>query len=157
MSADCKKTTTVDPRQASRRKFLRGLAAGAAAATLPGKALAQDSGFLTYQSWGEYFQKQFQEMSPEEVEASLRRLEDKYQRQYGKKVTVKATPPMDDVVFGYALNLSVCVGCRRCTYACVGENNQSRKDEQIHYIHVLRHKDGEMDLEKADRWDRCHR
>jgi molybdopterin-containing oxidoreductase family iron-sulfur binding subunit len=47
------------------------------------------------------------------------------------------------VVFGYALDLSRCIGCRRCVYACVKENNQSR-DPQIHWIRVL-----QMDKDKG--------
>ena len=144
---------TVDPKLASRRKFLKGLAAGAAAATLPVKVLAQgDRGFLTYHSWAEYFQKNFQEMTPEEVKETLRRLEEKYTRQYGRKITVKATPPMENVVFGYALDLSRCIGCRRCVYACVKENNQSRREPQIHYIKVLRFENGVMEFEQSNRY-----
>ena len=44
---------------------------------------------------------------------------------------------MDGVEFGYGLDLARCVGCRRCVYACVHENNQSR-NPQIHWIRVLR-------------------
>ncbi|GAB4255961.1 MAG: hypothetical protein Kow0092_01610 [Deferrisomatales bacterium] len=152
MSGCKKEGATVDPRLASRRKFLKGLAAGAAASTVPTRVLAQGGGFLTYHSWAEYFQKNFREMTPEEKQETLRRLEAKYAQQFGRKVTVKATPPMENVLFGYALDLSLCIGCRRCVYACVKENNQSRRDEQIHYIHVLRHEDGEMELEKATRY-----
>ena len=47
-----------------------------------------------------------------------------------------ATGPMDGVVYGYGLDISRCIGCRRCVYACVEENNQSR-DPQIHWIRVL--------------------
>jgi molybdopterin-containing oxidoreductase family iron-sulfur binding subunit len=152
MSVERNKVTTVDPRRASRRKFLKGLVAGAAASALPSKALGQGTGILTYDSWEEYFQKQFQEMTPDEVKATLARLEAKYARQYGKPITVRATPPMENVLFAYALDLNLCVGCRRCVYGCVNENNQSRRDPQIHYIRVLRHRDGEMELEKTDRY-----
>jgi Fe-S-cluster-containing dehydrogenase component len=47
------------------------------------------------------------------------------------------------VSFGYALDISRCIGCRRCVYACVEENNQSR-DPQVHWIRVL-----EMEKEKG--------
>ncbi len=40
--------------------------------------------------------------------------------------TVTAPPPLDGVEFVYALNLSRCIGCRKCVHACVAENNQSR-------------------------------
>jgi molybdopterin-containing oxidoreductase family iron-sulfur binding subunit len=63
-------------------------------------------------------------------------LEEKYSKQYDREVSVEATPPMNGVHFGYGLDLSRCIGCRRCVYACVYENNQSR-DPQIHWIRVL--------------------
>ena len=43
---------------------------------------------------------------------------------------------MPGVLFAYALDISRCIGCRRCVYACVEENNQSR-DPQVHWIRVL--------------------
>ena len=51
-------------------------------------------------------------------------------------VKVGAEPPIDGVLFGYALDISRCIGCRKCVYACVEENNQSR-DPQLHWITVL--------------------
>ncbi len=139
-------------KKTSRRKFIKGMVAGTAAVTIPGQALAAGSSFLTYDSWAEYFQKQFREMSPAEVKAMLKRFEKKYSRQYDKKVTVKATPAMKNVKFGYALDLSRCIGCRRCVYACTKENNQSRKNPQIQYIKVLRFKNGVMDFERSNRY-----
>lgn len=150
--SDKKSVIAGEPEQASRRKFLKGAAASAAVAALPGAAFARASGFLTYDSWKEYFQKQFQQMTPQEVEETLRRLEAKYEGQYGRKVTVKATPALENVLFGYALDLNRCIGCRRCATACVAENNQSREKEQIHYIKVLRFNDGTMDFEQSERY-----
>jgi molybdopterin-containing oxidoreductase family iron-sulfur binding subunit len=45
--------------------------------------------------------------------------------------------PREGVEFGYGLDISRCIGCRRCVYACVKENNQSRQAPQIHWIRVL--------------------
>jgi molybdopterin-containing oxidoreductase family iron-sulfur binding subunit len=70
-------------------------------------------------------------------------MEKRYTEQYGKEVKVSATPPMPGVLYGYALDLSRCIGCRRCVYGCVEENNQSR-DPQTHWITVL-----EMDKEEG--------
>ena len=64
-------------------------------------------------------------------------------KQYGTPVTVADTPAMPGVEFAYALDISRCIGCRRCVYACVEENNQSR-DPQVHWIRVF-----SMDKEKG--------
>ena len=128
----------------TRRKFLTGLAAAAAAGILPA---TRAHGL----SWEEFFQKHFLEMSPEELQRVLRRLEAKYREQFGREdITVTATPPIPGVDFGYGLDLSRCIGCRRCVYSCVDENNQSR-DPQMHYIRVLRLKKGNLvRLEEAE-------
>ena len=98
----------------------------------------------------EYVQKHFKDMSPEELKDTLARMEKNYSEQYGKAVTVSATPPIPGVLFGYALDLSRCIGCRRCVYACVDENNQSR-DPQTQWITVLEmDKETGVDLQKAD-------
>jgi len=91
----------------------------------------------------EYLQKHFKDLSGDELKKVLARMEKKYSEQYGKPVTVSATPPLEGVLFGYALDLSRCIGCRRCVYGCVEENNQSR-NPQTHWITVL-----EMDKEEG--------
>jgi molybdopterin-containing oxidoreductase family iron-sulfur binding subunit len=82
------------------------------------------------------FRAHFHELSRDELQKLLGRLEKKYSAKYGKSVRVAATAARPGVEFGYGLDLSRCVGCRRCVYACVKENNQSR-DPQIHWIRVL--------------------
>jgi len=58
--------------------------------------------------------------------------------------------PMNGVEFVYALNLTRCVGCRKCVHACVAENNQSRNPE-IQYIRVLKMpNDGTFDVDKSE-------
>jgi len=121
-----------DVRGGTRRDFLKIAAAGAAVATTgaPKTAEAFDFDFETF------FQKNFRQMSDDELDAFVKRLEKKYEKQFGKKFTVSAAGPIDNVVFGYGLDVSRCIGCRRCVYACVDENNQSR-DPQIQWIKVL--------------------
>jgi Fe-S-cluster-containing dehydrogenase component len=116
-----------DPSTLSRRDVLGGAACAAAASWLS----ACDPG--TREA---FFQKHFNELSQTDLQSVLGRLEREYTAQYGKAVTVKADGPIPDVLFGYALDLSRCIGCRRCVYACVEENNQSR-DPQLHWITVL--------------------
>ena len=89
-----------------------------------------------------YFQKHFREMSQEEIRNVLAQWEKRYTRQYQKDIRVGATPAQPNVLFGYALDISRCIGCRRCVYACVEENNLSR-DPQVHWITVLQ-------MDKAD-------
>ena len=129
----------------SRRKALKGLAAGLGAMALPGKDASAAI-------WDSFFQKNFRELSRTEIEDVIARLEKEYGATYGKPVRVKTTPPMEGVLYGYGLDLSRCVGCRRCVYGCVTENNQSR-NPQIHWIIVLRlEKERGVDLEHAERY-----
>jgi len=110
----------------TRRKFLTGLAAGAATLTLP-------FGNTDASIWEEYFRQHFTRLDKDELKNILANLEKKLSQEYGKDVTVRATPPMENVLFGYAIDLSRCIGCRKCVYACVKENNLSRNPE-VHWI-----------------------
>ena len=77
-------------RGASRRDFLKTAAVGvAAAAGAPGAAQA-----LAFDI-EEFLQKNFRELTEEEIDQVLARLEKKYSKKYGKDVTVDATGPMD--------------------------------------------------------------
>ncbi len=51
-------------------------------------------------------------------------------------IRVKATPPKKGARYAMALDLNKCIGCRRCVYACVMENNQAR-NLGIEWIRVL--------------------
>ena len=112
----------------SRRNFLKKLPVLAAGTA----ALASCSS----EEWDEFLQQNFRTLSKEEKEDILKNLEKKYSKKYGKEFIVSDKPPIDGVLFGYALDLSRCIGCRRCVYACVDENNQSR-EPQVHWIQVL--------------------
>ena len=129
----------------SRRKMMKGVAAVFGALALPAKDAPASV-------WESFFQKHFREMSKPELEKVLARLESEYGKTYGKAVKVRATPHIEGVSYGYGLDLSRCIGCRRCVYACVQENNQSR-DPQIHYIRVLQlDKERGVDLEHAEHY-----
>lgn len=97
-----------------------------------------------------YVHDHFREMSPEKLAEVLRYWESKYTEQHGRPMAVKATAPVEGSLFGYALDISRCIGCRRCVYACVKENNQSRSP-QVHWITVLQMDQNEgVNLHHAD-------
>jgi Fe-S-cluster-containing dehydrogenase component len=94
--------------------------------------------------------RRLREYPPDRLKAALGDLERKYSREYGTEVEVSGAPAIPGVLFGYALDISRCVGCRRCVYACAEENNLSR-DPQIHWIKVHSMEKGKgVDFTHAD-------
>jgi molybdopterin-containing oxidoreductase family iron-sulfur binding subunit len=120
------------PESPARRSFLKTAGTVGAGAIAGGPAVANALEF----GLESFFQKNFRELSDDDISRLLDRLSKKYSRRYGKDVQVSATGPIDGVVYGYGLDISRCIGCRRCVSACVEENNQSR-DPQIQWIRVL--------------------
>lgn len=96
-----------------------------------------------------FLQKHYKQLSPEELEVVLRRMERETRQRYGAEVTIRDIRPSEDVQFAYALNLSVCIGCRRCVEACHQENNHDRASHNS-YIRVLEMTNGSMDMEQGD-------
>ncbi|MEF9425935.1 MAG: 4Fe-4S dicluster domain-containing protein [Candidatus Mariimomonas ferrooxydans] len=131
----------------NRRAFLKGTALGLASLAIP-------IGTSDASIWESFFQKRFREMNEDEIRSTIIRLEKEYKREYKTHFNIKTTKPLPGVKYGYGLDISRCIGCRRCVYACVKENNQSR-DPQIHWITVLRFKKGEKwvsVLEEAEKY-----
>ena len=118
---------------ASRREFLCAVA-GCAAALAGGCSEVMHMPF---------YQKRFRELSDAEKKDIAATIGKEQSAYFGKEVTVGTGSAREGVQFGYALDISRCIGCRRCVYACVKENNQSR-DPQLHWIRVL-----EMEKEKG--------
>jgi len=125
----------------SRRHFIGSCAVGAVSAFLASCTADQREAF---------FQKRFKELSGKELEAVVARLERENEQKFKTPIKVKTTGAKEGVLFGYGLDLSRCIGCRRCVHACVEENNQSR-DPEIQWIKVLRmNKEGGIDLMHSD-------
>ena len=97
----------------------------------------------------EFLQKHYKEMTAEDKEAVFARIRAKVKERFGVVPNLTDPPPQEGVEFVYGLNLSRCIGCRRCVHACVQENNLSRAPE-IQYIRVLEMEKGSIDLESSD-------
>jgi molybdopterin-containing oxidoreductase family iron-sulfur binding subunit len=94
--------------------------------------------------------RRLREVPPERLRQLIADMERDYSETYQTKVSVSDAGPMAGVLFGYALDISRCIGCRRCVYACVAENNQSR-DPQVHWIRVMQmDKEHGVDFTHAD-------
>ncbi len=135
----------------TRRGFLAKSTAGAAgvaalaASMSPLRHLADDD----LPSMEEFLQKHYKEMTQEDKSRTLARIANEVEKRHGVSTTIADPAPMDGVEFVYALNISRCIGCRRCVHACVKENNQSRSPE-VQYIRVLEMQKGSTDVEKAN-------
>ena len=117
----------------TRRRFLSLTAAAAAGGVL-----------------GSCAPRRLHEFSADRLKVLLRDLEQRYSTEMGVDVKLGNAPAMPGVLFAYALDISRCVGCRRCVYSCAEENNLSR-DPQVHWIRVLSmEKEKGVDLAHAD-------
>jgi len=135
----------------SRRGFLAKSATGVAglaalaAAMSPLRHLTEDD----LPTVEEFLQKHYLEMTPADKARALERIRQQVRRRHRVEAAVSAPPPLDGVEFVYGLNISRCIGCRRCVHACVAENNLSRAPE-LQYIRVLEMEKGSIDLETAN-------
>jgi len=131
-----KKTEHICSKPVRRRTLLKGATLGLASMAIPSGADAV--------SWEGFFQKHYREMFADEKRDVINRLKKEYAEEYDTNFNIKTTKATAGVKFGYGLDISRCIGCRRCVYGCVKENNQSR-DPQIHWISVL-------GFEKGEKW-----
>ena len=146
-----RKSDSSSPEVTRRGFFVKGAAAVAgasavAAALSPLRHLTSDD----IPSIEEFLQKHYKEMTDADKEQVFSRIRTAVaERHDGVEVNLTDPPPLDGVEFVYGLNLSRCIGCRKCVHACVEENNQSRAPE-IQYIRVLEMEKGSIDVETAD-------
>jgi len=73
----------------------------------------------------------------------------KLAKKHCEEITVKWTLPKKGVRWAMALDLNKCIGCRRCAYACVQENNVDRT-QGIEWIKVLNVDREELELLNTD-------
>ncbi len=132
----------------TRRSFLKGGAIAVAGVAATGAALSPLLNAREIPSLEELKQKHYKRLSDEEKEAIFARLEQNIAEKYGVDAQIDDQKILGDTEFAYILNIGRCIGCRKCVYACMKENNTSR-NPQIQYIRVLKLKKGAIDLESA--------
>jgi len=135
----------------TRRGFLRKGVAAAAGASAVGAALSplREVDPEDLPTLERFLQRHYKEMTAAEKQAALDRIAREVEERYELRPRVADPPPLDGVEYVYALNITRCIGCRRCVHACVAENNQSRAPE-IQYIRVLKMEKGSIDVETSD-------
>jgi Fe-S-cluster-containing dehydrogenase component len=124
---------------------------GASVAVAEAEKIAQGDAGVVSDAFASFFQRHYQKMSREEILAAIARIERRTKRRHGAEITVGNEPPLDGVVFGYAINISKCKGTRRCVDACVAENNVGRASG-IQYIRVIELDQGALDLDRGDHY-----
>jgi Fe-S-cluster-containing dehydrogenase component len=92
--------------------------------------------------------KHYKMLSDDEKKQIFARIEAQVAGSTGVKVHIADPPPLPGVEFGYALNLSVCNGNRRCVQACARENNLP-DDPEIRYIRVVELDNATQTLERG--------
>ncbi len=132
----------------TRRHALAAVGATLGAAAFA-KAMEPIQRFTADISLDEFLQRHYRELGPDEIQKVLRRVEQDTWEELGARVSVSDDRPIPGVQFGYALNLSVCNGCRKCAEACHQENNHDRASNQS-YIRVFEMEQGSLDFEHAD-------
>jgi Fe-S-cluster-containing dehydrogenase component len=150
-NSSCKTTAGSSRENAgmTRRSFLRNSAVFASGMAALAASLSPLRDLEDLPSAEEFFQKHYKRLTPEEMDRILNRITEEVERQYAIRPHVRDYKPMDGVEFIYCINLTRCIGCRKCVHACVAENNQSRNPE-IQYIRVLKMPHGSLDVEKGD-------
>ena len=137
-----------------RRKAIATAVTGAAAVSVAAKEVTsvtkqKEDKEISKLKFEEYFKKNYRVMTREEQKATVKRLEKLAYHEYGKQVNISSTPARDNVLYGYAFNISKCQGYMDCISACLKENNQDR-DSNMQYIKMWEMKNGDMNLESAN-------
>ena len=99
-------------------------------------------------SLDEFLQRHYKELTPDDMKRVIARLEEETREEYGRDVSIRDFRPNENVEFGYALNLSVCIGCRKCAEACHKENNHDRRTNNS-YIRVFEMNQGSLEFEQG--------
>ena len=151
---DAGELETAPPAQNSRRNFLKGLsiAAAACSASLVTGCLPDvraEGGEQFALQWKEYFKKHYRLMTRQEKEETVARLERLAKLRSGLDLQISSQGPRENVLYGYAFNITRCEGFMECVAACVQENNLDRK-AKTQYVRVFEMNPGQLDPGTGD-------
>ncbi|MDF1577141.1 MAG: 4Fe-4S dicluster domain-containing protein [Desulfurivibrionaceae bacterium] len=144
---DDKKLKSSPGQKSSRRSFLKGAAALTAAGSaglLTGGCGGSVSAETMGLQWEEFFKKNYRLMTPEEKQATVDRLERLARIRHDLDIEVSNREPRENVLYGYAFNISRCKGYMDCVEACVRENNLDRRSK-TQYIRLFEMDPGQLD------------
>jgi Fe-S-cluster-containing dehydrogenase component len=138
-------------RRSAFKKITAGLAIGAGAVSTACSVVSGDeSKEKSAIEWEEYFKGNYKLMTNEEKDKTVDRLTRSYELRTGKNLNMSSKDAEEDVLFGYAFNISKCQGYMDCVNACVEENNQDRSSE-MQYIRIHEMEDGKgFNFEESD-------
>lgn len=130
-------------RRTAFKKLTASLLIGAGAITTScSSVVGDDSKEKAQIDWEEQFKGNYKLMTDKEKKGTIDRLMRSYELNTGKKINMTSENAAEDVLFGYAFNISKCQGYMNCVSACVEENNQDRNSE-MQYIRIHEMKDGD--------------
>ena len=155
-SSDCQKQKEDRPphdKKCGRRDFFKGAAkfaamGGAAVLSGCGTGMLGSKEELSLQ-FKEYFKKNYRLMTQEEKEETVRRLERLANIQDGVNIQMSSKAPIENVLYGYAFNVTRCEGYMECVAACVKENNLDRISN-TQYIRIFEMEHGKMSPDVGD-------
>jgi Fe-S-cluster-containing dehydrogenase component len=132
------KTAGVLSNKCSRRSFLKGVSIAAAAGSaglVTGGCGSVASSEEAKLKWQEFFKKNYRLMTQEVKLAKLQR---------GLDIQMSNQEHHENVLFGYAFNITRCKGYMDCVAACVKENNLDRRSN-TQYIRLFELDPGQLD------------
>ncbi len=145
-------TEDMAEKKSSRRDFIKKMSIAAAAGSA-GLVVGGCSGTPASEKmglkWQEYFKKHYRLMTQEEKDATVTRLERLAKLERGIDVQMSDQGPHEQVLFGYAFNISRCKGYMDCVEACVQENNLDRRGK-TQYVRIFEMDPGQLDPTAGD-------
>ena len=133
-----------------RRNFLKAAVGTMAALAATAGILEPLRSLKDKPSLEQFLRQHYTRLTQKMLDGILKSVEEDIARDYGARVSVTAPEPIKGVQFGYALNLSRCIGVRRCVYACMKENNIPMDHPEMAYIRVHELDNDSLDLFESD-------